>query len=170
MRSNRIKKVFAGAAFALVLLLGGGMITGGTAQAQVRDRHWDRDDHRDRNDRRWDNDRDRGRDWRRDRDWDRDRRGVFIPQPRVYTYPRVYTAPRPNGYYYPGSVGRYGYSGAEQQGYNDGLNRGREDARDGRSFNPNNSSHFRSGSAVYRDGFRRGYEIGYREFAGYRRW
>src|SRR5262245_51761551 len=119
MRSNRIKKVFAGAAFALTLLLGGGMITGATAQAQIRDRHWDRDDHR------WDRDHDRGRDWRRDRDWDRDRRGVFIPPPRVYTYPRVYTFPRTNPYYYPGSVGRYGYSGSEQQGFSDGLNRGR---------------------------------------------
>jgi hypothetical protein len=63
------------------------------------------------------------------------------------------------------------------------LDRGRDDARNRRSFNPNNSSHYRDGDSgyrseygskeayrqAYRAAFRRGYEVGYRENSGYRR-
>lgn len=60
--------------------------------------------------------------------------------------------------------GSYGYNNRdEQKGYHDGLDRGQEDARDRRSFNPNNSSHFRKGNSAYREGFRRGYAQGYRQ-------
>src|SRR5262249_36992463 len=74
---------------------------------------------------------------------------------------------------------------AEQRGYSTGLDRGRDDARDGRSFNPNNSDHYRHGDSgyhseygnkeayrsVYRAAFRRGYEQGYRQARGrFRRW
>jgi hypothetical protein len=65
---------------------------------------------------------------------------------------------------------RYDKRGEESKGYRDGLDRGREDARTHRSFNPNNSSHFRSGNNFYREGFRRGYEEGYRENARGRRY
>jgi len=66
---------------------------------------------------------------------------------------------------------RYGYNSRdEQKGYRDGLDRGREDARDRRSFNPNNSSHFRNGNSAYREGFRRGYSQGYRQYGYSRRW
>jgi hypothetical protein len=66
---------------------------------------------------------------------------------------------------------RYGYNNRdEQKGYRDGLDRGREDARDRRSFNPNNSSHFRNGNSAYREGFRRGYAQGYRQNGYSRRW
>jgi hypothetical protein len=72
---------------------------------------------------------------------------------------------------------------AEQRGYATGLDRGRDDARNRRSFNPNNSSHYRDGDSgyrseygskeayrqAYRAAFRRGYEVGYRENSGYRR-
>ena len=58
----------------------------------------------------------------------------------------------------------------ERRGYRDGEDRGREDARDRRSFNPNNSEHYRRGNGAYREGFRRGYSQGYRSFAGRRRW
>lgn len=58
----------------------------------------------------------------------------------------------------------------EQDGYNDGLNRGREDARDHRRFDPNNSEHFRDGNGEYREGFRRGYADGFRQFKSQRRW
>ncbi len=86
---------------------------------------------------------------------------------------------------YPDNSGRYGSARAiaEQRGYATGLDRGRDDARDHRSYNPNNSSHYRDGDsgyhseygskdayrAAYRDGFRRGYAAGYREFSGYHR-
>jgi len=101
----------------------------------------------------------------------------------VYTYPRAYPNYSPygggygygRGYGYGG--GGYGYGGyggsasyEEQKGYRDGLDRGQEDARSGRSPNPNNSSHYRSGNSLYRDGFRQGYAVGYRQFGGYRGW
>jgi len=58
----------------------------------------------------------------------------------------------------------------EQDGYYDGLNRGREDARDHRRFDPSNSEHFRDGNGEYREGFRRGYADGFRQYANWRRW
>jgi hypothetical protein len=65
---------------------------------------------------------------------------------------------------------RYDRRGDESKGYRDGLDRGRDDARTRRSFNPNNSSHFRNGNNFYREGFRRGYEEGYREYSRGRRY
>ncbi len=62
------------------------------------------------------------------------------------------------------------YSRDEQKGFHDGLDRGREDARDNRIPTPNNSSHYRKGNDAYRYGFRRGYAQGYRQNTGYRRW
>ena len=73
--------------------------------------------------------------------------------------------------------GGYGRQVAEQRGYSTGLDRGRDDGRNHRSFNPNNSEHYRDGDSgyrseygsreayrqAYRAAFRRGYEIGYRE-------
>jgi hypothetical protein len=73
------------------------------------------------------------------------------------------------GGYGQGGYGQ-GYSRREQDGYNDGMNRGREDARDHRRFDPNNSEHFRDGDGEYRDGFRRGYAIGFRQYDNSRRW
>ena len=71
-----------------------------------------------------------------------------------------------NGYY--GYNNGYGYNSAEyQKGYRDGLDRGQEDARDHRRPTPNNSEHFRNGNSVYREGFSRGYNVGYNQ---YRRW
>ena len=58
--------------------------------------------------------------------------------------------------------GGYDRRDDERKGYRDGLDRGEEDARDRRSFNPNNSEHYRHGSNPYREGFRRGYAEGYR--------
>ncbi|HWQ32727.1 MAG TPA: hypothetical protein VNQ79_07725 [Blastocatellia bacterium] len=80
----------------------------------------------------WGRDRDRWDD-RRDRDRDYDRYG-----------------------------GYYGSRRDEEKGYRDGYDRGREDARDHRIPNPNNSSHYRKGNDAYRYGFRKGYQRGYR--------
>ena len=49
-----------------------------------------------------------------------------------------------------------------QKGYHDGLDRGKEDARDHKSFDPNHSEHYREGNRWYKEGFRRGYAEGYR--------
>ncbi|MBK8315512.1 MAG: hypothetical protein IPL01_16430 [Acidobacteria bacterium] len=65
--------------------------------------------------------------------------------------------------------GNYGYNNGEmQKGYRDGLDRGQEDARSRRTSTPNNSQHFRNGSAAYREGFSRGYFEGYRQYGN--RW
>jgi hypothetical protein len=61
--------------------------------------------------------------------------------------------------------GDYGRREEQRKGYRDGLDRGEEDARDHRSFNPNNSEHYREGNQAYREGFRRGYADGYRRYA-----
>src|SRR5258708_34150305 len=102
------KKLMIGAMFAAALVVGGGSISGTTAQAQV---------------------------WRGPR-------VVFVPRARVFAYP-VYPRPvYPSPYYY-GYTPRYDagpYDVAAGKGYHDGFDRGREDARDGRIFDPNNSS------------------------------
>jgi hypothetical protein len=53
------------------------------------------------------------------------------------------------------------------RGYRDGLGRGQQDARGRRRANINNYGHFRVGNYQYKQGFRRGYNIGYRQ---HRRW
>ena len=71
-----------------------------------------------------------------------------------------------------------GYS----NGVNDGVEKGREDARKHRSFDPLRHDWYRDGDRhyksdygsrqqyanVYRDGFKEGYERGYRELGYYR--
>lgn len=80
---------------------------------------------------------------------------------------------------YPGSNGRYGsYADiAVQNGVTDGYEKGVEDARSNRSFDPLRHSWYRSGDRhyesragsreqykdLYRQGFRSGYERGFRE-------
>lgn len=79
-----------------------------------------------------------------------------------------------NGGYY-GNNGHYGNNGygrntAEfQKGYRDGLDRGRSDALTNRAMDPNNSSHYRKGTASYRAGFERGFYEAYRQYRN-RRW
>ena len=71
---------------------------------------------------------------------------------------------------YPYNRGGYnnGYNNYEnssefQQGYRDGLTRGREDALSNRAMNPNNSMHYRNGDRAYRAGFERGFYEAYRQ-------
>jgi len=50
-----------------------------------------------------------------------------------------------------------------ETGYSDGLSRGKDDAKHGRSYSPESHSHYRnSDSATYRDAFIQGYNDGYR--------
>ena len=185
MNWQGLKKGIAGAMLAVTLLLGSGAILGTTAQAQNRDRDWRRDNRRDNNrdwnrdgrrDRDWDRNRDRNRDWERRRAEERARaiqrarelewrRQQELARRRNngyygYGYPRNY----PNGGYIGGGRS-YGYNSYEEQkGFRDGLDRGQEDLRDRRRPDPNNSDHYRSGNAAYREGFRRGYAQGYRSY------
>jgi len=167
MTWNRLKKAVAGTALMFTLLLGSGALLATTAQAQNRDRNWrDRDDRRDR-DRDWE----RRRQAERAREWERQRELERLRNRRVYNYPYSYPRTYPS---YGGYGGGYGRGGGynsydEQKGFRDGLDRGQEDARDRRSPTPNNSEHFRNGNAAYRAGFARGYQQGYRQYGGYRR-
>jgi flagellar biosynthesis/type III secretory pathway protein FliH len=100
-----------------------------------------------------------------------------------YGYPNGYPSPYPNNRgtvypSYPGSYGRSGYNDiAFQNGVNDGYEKGVEDARKNRSFDPVRQDWYRSGDRhyesqygskeqykdVYRQGFRDGYDRGFRE-------
>jgi flagellar biosynthesis/type III secretory pathway protein FliH len=80
---------------------------------------------------------------------------------------------------YPGSYGQYGAyrETAVQNGFRDGYEKGAEDARKSRSFDPVRHAWYRSGDRhyesrygsreqykdIYREGFKAGYERGYRE-------
>jgi hypothetical protein len=83
---------------------------------------------------------------------------------------------------YPNANGRYGYNSVPyDNGYRDGLEKGREDAGDRDSYDPVRHSWYRSGDRgynsrygsretyklTYRDGFEAGYEQAYRSARGY---
>jgi hypothetical protein len=88
---------------------------------------------------------------------------------------------------YPGyGRDRRGYANQSvpfRNGYDDGYEKGREDAQDRDRFDPTRHSRYKSADhdydrrygskdqyrVIYRDGFRSGYEEGYRDYARYRR-
>lgn len=98
---------------------------------------------------------------------------VFIG-PRVVIGPRFGPYPYRYGYYpygYPyGYYGQYVFGdsvAAGDQGYHDGLRTGEDDARHGRSYDPERSHYFKDAgfgnfAEDYRDGFERGYSAGFR--------
>src|SRR5712691_6139070 len=123
MRSNRVRRLVTRTVVAVTLLLSAWAVTGTTAQAQDR--------------------------WH-GRGFDRPNR-VFV-QPRVFISPRVFVGPRV-GFYsgvysYPRVYSSYvpygGVAYQEEQGYRDGLSRGRDDARHGDPYDPNSHSHYRN--------------------------
>jgi hypothetical protein len=110
--------------------------------------------------------------------------GRAVPRygyPDAGRYPDYGRGPDRNGRY--GSPG-YGYGSniAVQNGYTDGLEKGRKDARERKSYDVLRHSWYRNGDrhyereyglrdlykAAYRDGFKRGYDEAYRGSAGYR--
>jgi flagellar biosynthesis/type III secretory pathway protein FliH len=111
------------------------------------------------------------------------RDGYGYPGQGGYGYPGQggYGYPGQGGYGYP-SQGGYGYSPAYSNGANDGYEKGREDARDRDSYDPLRHKWYREGDHdyksaygprrqyenVYREGFKEGYDRGYREWS-YRR-
>jgi hypothetical protein len=133
-------------------------------------------------DRRW------GReDDRRDRGRAIPRRDSGYPYPDRAPYPN--RSPYPDNRYpypdqYPNGRGEYGYGSVPfDNGYKDGYDKGREDARDRDSYDPVRHSRYRSGDRgynrrygskeeykhVYREGFLAGYENGYHETGSYER-
>ena len=118
-----------------------------------------------------------------------ERYGYDRGRPYPQTYP-VY--PNNDGRVWGGTTGGYyptyggGYSYGVQQAFNNGLNdgvqKGRDDANDGKSFDPTRQKWYRNGERSYNDrlgvsrdeyrneyrrGFQQGYDQGYRQ---YRRW
>jgi hypothetical protein len=111
--------------------------------------------------------------------------GRAVPRQDTYGYPggygNTYPVQRYPDPYYSGQVpygnGGYGYSAAYPNGLKDGTEKGREDARKQRSFDPLRHDWYREGTRhykseygpkqqyanVYRQAFREGYERGYRE-------
>jgi flagellar biosynthesis/type III secretory pathway protein FliH len=115
------------------------------------------------------------------------RQGDWYPNRGGYGYPGQgggYGYPGQGGYGYPGYPrgGGYGYSPAYANGSRDGYEKGREDARDRDSYDPLRHKWYREGDHdyrsqygprqqyenIYREGFKEGYDRGYREWA-YRR-
>lgn len=159
---------------ALTLITGCGIFDT-TAQAQSRGRHWDRD--RDgRHGRSWDRDRDRNREWLRRQQIQRARL-LQLQRERERRAREYYRYRNQRNYGYYGGSGNYGgygyggYSNSEiERGYRNGLKEGQDDARDRDSFNPSRHSSFRDGNPSYREGFYRGYQTAYRQYARYRGW
>src|SRR6266850_8195988 len=61
----------------------------------------------------------------------------------------------------------YGYDNQQlQQGYQYGVSTGASDAQRGQSYSPQRSRYYRDASDVFRDGFVRGYDEGYRRYSG----
>lgn len=183
MKTNLFRSRLGGALIAFSLLFGIAIASSATAQAQYRDdrdgqyrrdRDSNQDRDRDNRDRNWRRDRDRDRNnqngnWRRDRDRRNDNYGN-------------------NGGYYGNNGGYYGnnggynniYRAAQNQGYQDGLNTGANDANRGQSYSPQRSHYYRNATdgynssygnrgqyqQAYRDGFVRGYNEGYRRYGG----
>ena len=167
MNSNRLHSNIGRVILAFSLLLGIAVVSGSTAQAQWRrDRQADRDQNRGRDDRR-----DRDRDDRGDRDRN-DRRGRNRDRDD-----------RDNGR---GGYGRGGYNIyqiAQNQGFQDGLYTGANDAQRGQSYDPQRSHFFRNATygydssygnreaykQAYRNGFLQGYREGFQRYGGNRR-
>jgi hypothetical protein len=83
-------------------------------------------------------------------------RVVVVQRPLFFPryYPRTYTVYDPIAY-------------QREQGYSDGLSRGKDDAKHGRLNDPASHKHFsESNSITYRDAFAQGYADGYNERIG----
>src|SRR5229473_5326446 len=147
MKSNNFRNRIGKVLLALSFIAGIGLVSSSAVQAQ-----WDRDrDYR----------RNQDRDYRRDRDRDRDRDGD-----RNRDYRRNDQYGRNGGYgnggYGNGGYGNGGYGGyggynqvAMNQGYQDGLYTGSNDAQRGQNYDPQRSHFYRNGrsdNGSYRGG------------------
>jgi hypothetical protein len=98
------------------------------------------------------------------------------------SYPNTYPNTNPNTYPNGRNSGTYGYNSVPyDNGYRDGLEKGREDANDRDSYDPVRHSWYRNGDRgynsrygtkdsyklTYRDGFEAGYDQGFRGVRGY---
>jgi hypothetical protein len=76
---------------------------------------------------------------------------------------------RNDGYYNNGSYGNNGYYNNNQElnsGYQQGINTGADDGRRNKTYSPERSRYYQSASSqAFREGFIRGYDAGYRQYA-----
>jgi hypothetical protein len=78
---------------------------------------------------------------------------------------------RNDGYYGNGGYRNDGYYGGYNNqelnsGYQQGINTGASDGRNGKSYSPERSRYYRNASTqAYREGFVRGYDAGYRQYS-----
>jgi len=173
-------KTVGGAMLTLALVLGITATSSVTAEAQYRNddryerRQRDGRDRRDRN-KRWRHRRDRDD----DRDWNR-RNGNWRRRDGRYDNNGVRNRGRGNGRGYGNrdiynnrgiysNRGVYNNNQVElDRGYRQGLSTGSSDAQRGQSYNPERSRYYRNPSSqAFREGFVRGYDQGYRQYAGY---
>ena len=162
MKSDYLRNKIGRILLALSFLVSVGVVSSTAVQAQWRDRDNRRDQNRDSR-------RNRDEDYRRNRDRD-------YRQNRDYRRNDQYGR---NGGYGNGGYGNGGYGNGSQvavnQGYQDGLYTGSNDAQRGQSYNPQRSHFYQNGHSdnsrygnsgynaqAYRQGFLRGYQEGYR--------
>jgi hypothetical protein len=160
---RKFGRMMGGSLLTLAFIFGISVASSATATAQYRN-----DGQYRRHDRDRDNDGDRHRDWRRHRNRDRDRDRDRIRERRSARY-GDYNRNRSYGGY--GNYG--GYNNGSQyelnRGYQEGINTGSSDARRGQSYNPQRSHWWRDArTQAFREGFVRGYDQGFRQYAGYR--
>ena len=157
MKFNGLTKKVLGVVFGLSLLLGIGMTSSTTVQAQYRDSQWQRDQ------------------IRRQREWEREQRRRQRQAQRDWRYDR-------NGRY----DDNYSNYGGNQQmrqnalnaGYNEGIKEGRKDRNNGDRFEYRDEEDFRNANTGYssrfgdrqvyaqyfREAFINGYTDGYRGY------
>ena len=157
MKFNVLTKRVLGVVFGLSLLLGIGMTSSTTVQAQYRDSQWQRDQ------------------IRRQREWEREQRRRQRQAQRDWRYDR-------NGRY----DDNYSNYGGNQQmrqnalnaGYNEGIKEGRKDRNNGERFEYRDEEDFRNANTGYnsrfgdrqvyaqyfREAFINGYTDGYRGY------
>lgn len=89
---------------------------------------------------------------------------VIVRRPRVVVVQRPFFFPQyyPR-YYHPIDPVAY----QREQGYSDGLSRGKDDAKHGKANDPSSHKHYRDSSSInYREAFAQGYADGFRERMG----
>jgi hypothetical protein len=158
-------KRFGGVILGVALVFGAIGATSLTAQAQYqRNGSWDRnrDWRRDDDDRRWRQNRKRQNERLHGRGYNNGR----------YGYPGNNNGRYGNGRYNNGRYDNYGNYGSNNyelnRGYQQGLSTGSSDARRGQSYSPQRSRYYRNPSSqAFLEGFVRGYDQGYRQYAGY---
>jgi hypothetical protein len=168
MKSLKFKQTFGGLILGISLLLGIGIMSSSTAQAQYRTQ----DDYR----RAREIERYRREQERRNNDWRyrNQRNRTYDPYGRTYD-------PYGNGNYdnYPNYGGSYNFrQTALNAGYNEGIKAGREDRRRGERYEFRDEGAFQSASKdynsrmgdryAYQSYFRQAFETGYRDgYQGY---